>query len=58
MNLLKAIPCFFFLIISLQQPKAQPSEPLASPDGKLIWSFHLTEEGAPVYAISYGQQPL
>jgi len=56
MNLLKTIPCFFFLIVSIQSLNAQKSKELKSPDGKLVYSFSLTKEGAPEYSITYQQK--
>ncbi|SMO52191.1 glycoside hydrolase family 97 protein [Solitalea koreensis] len=37
---------------------AQQSKELSSPDGKLVFSFNLSKEGEPTYAINYQQKPL
>ena len=37
---------------------AQSSKQLSSPDGKLQFVFDLSNEGAPVYSISYQQKPV
>lgn len=57
MNLLKIISCFVCLTINLQLLNAQQTRTLVSPDGKLVYSFVLTKEGAPEYSITYQQKP-
>ncbi len=37
---------------------AQQDKQLISPDGKLLFSFSLSGEGAPLYTISYQQNPI
>ena len=57
MNSFKIIFCFFCLTMSVQLVNAQQSKHLTSPDGKLVYSFHLTKERAPEYSITYNQKP-
>jgi alpha-glucosidase len=57
MHFLKIISCFFWFTMSLQLVNAQQSKQLSSPDGKLVYSFDLTMEGAPEYSITYNQKP-
>src|SRR6185312_7462900 len=57
MNFFKIISCFICLMISAQLLNAQQPKQLTSPDGKLIYSFALTKEGAPQYSITYQKKP-
>ena len=50
--------CFFTLIVTVQFLAAQPSKDLISPDGRLMFSFSLSNEGAPVYSVTYQQKPV
>ena len=45
-------------LLSLQCLVAQSSKQVSSPDGKLQFVFDLSNEGAPVYTISYDQKPV
>src|SRR6185312_16536379 len=47
MNFFKIISCFICLMTSAQLLNAQQPKQLTSHDGKLIYSFALTKEGAP-----------
>ncbi len=50
---------FFFLFAFDAIPlTAQQSHDLTSPDGKLSYSFSLTEEGSPCYAVTYQGKPV
>lgn len=65
MAFFKIISCFFWLAISVKLvnaesvkgPNTEQSKQLTSPDGKLIYTFHLTKEGVPGYSITYKQKP-
>ena len=48
----------FFLYFATSAPLifAQQSKTLNSPDGKLEFLFNLSNDGAPVYSISYNQK--
>jgi alpha-glucosidase len=48
---------FFFCFFLCQLVIAQESKELTSPDGKFVYSFYLTTEGAPIYSITYKQKP-
>lgn len=54
----KIISFFFCCTVSAQILVAQQFKELKSPDGKLVFSFSLSMEGAPVYSISYQQKPI
>ena len=58
MNVSKILSIFFFLVAAVTAITAQEQKELSSPDGRLIFSFGLTKEGAPVYSISYQQKPI
>jgi alpha-glucosidase len=45
-------------LVCAQHAVAQQSPELTSPDGKLLFSCALTQEGSLVYAISYRQKPI
>ena len=49
---------FLFCFIVSVQLNAQQSKELKSPDGRLLFSFNLSNEGAPVYSVSYQQKPI
>ena len=49
---------FLFCFIVSVQLIAQQSKELKSPDGRLLFSFNLSNEGAPVYSVSYQQKPI
>src|SRR6185312_7843508 len=57
MNFFKIISWFICFTISIQLLNAQQPKQLTSPDGKLIYSFALTKEGAPEYSITYQKKP-
>jgi hypothetical protein len=46
----------FCVVFCLQVVNAQSSQQLLSPDGKIEFSFSLSNDGAPVYSISYQQK--
>src|SRR6478736_710554 len=48
----------FCVLISTQITLAQTPKEIISPDGKLLFSFSLSKDGAPVYTISYQQKPI
>jgi len=50
----------FFIcgLLCVQCLVAQSSKQVSSPDGKLQFVFDLSNEGAPVYSISYQQKPV
>ena len=58
MNVSKVLSFFFCFVVSAQVIVAQQSKELSSPDGKLMFSFSLSNEGALVYSISYRQKPI
>src|SRR6187397_740171 len=45
-------------LLSSQCLVAQSSKQISSPDSKLQFVFDLTNEGSPVYSISYQQKPV
>ena len=45
-------------LLCVQCLVAQSSKQISSPDGKLQFVFDLSNEGAPVYSISYQQKPI
>jgi alpha-glucosidase len=45
-------------LLCVQCLVAQTSKQISSPDGKLQFVFDLSNEGAPVYSISYQQKPV
>ncbi|PSL44728.1 alpha-glucosidase [Chitinophaga niastensis] len=49
---------FFYFIICIQPLAAQQSRELTSPDGQLTFSFSLSKDGVPRYAISYKKNPI
>ncbi|TMI93756.1 MAG: glycoside hydrolase family 97 protein [Bacteroidetes bacterium] len=52
----KILSFFFYLIVTAPMLLAQQSKTLNSSDGKLEFSFSLSNDGAPVYSISYDQK--
>jgi alpha-glucosidase len=46
------------LIAFVETTSAQESKELKSPDGKLVFSFSLSDENAPIYSIQYQGQPI
>lgn len=58
MTFLKIISCFICLTISIRSLQAQQPTQLTSPDGRLIYSFSLSQDGTPQYSITYRQKPL
>ena len=54
----KLILAIFCCLACAQFVTAQQSEELASPDGKLLFSFALTKEGTLTYSINYQQKPI
>ena len=57
MDFFKIVSCFICLTINIQLLYAQQPKRLTSPDGKLIYSFALTKEGAPEYSMTYKKKP-
>ncbi|MHA4808403.1 glycoside hydrolase family 97 protein [Flavitalea flava] len=53
----KLIAGFCYLLLSVQLLQAQQMKDLTSPDGKLVYSFSLSQEGVPSYSITYRQRP-
>ncbi len=55
---LKAIFPFVIFLLSVKFLAAQSANQLSSPDGNLLFSFSLSNDGAPLYTISYQQSPV
>ncbi len=55
---LKTIFPFFIFLLSVKFLVAQSPNQLSSPDGKLLFSLSLSNEGAPLYTVSYQQTPI
>lgn len=49
---------FLCVFLSVQMLDAQQVKTLSSPDGKIVFSFSLTGEGVPQYAVSYEGKPI
>ena len=49
---------FVYGLLCVQSLVAQSSKQISSPDGKLQFVFDLSNEGAPVYSISYDQKAI
>ncbi len=58
MRVSKSLSFFCYLVVSASSIFAQESKTLNSPDGRLEFSFSLSNAGAPVYSISYQQKPV
>ncbi|MDB5209662.1 MAG: alpha-glucosidase [Sediminibacterium sp.] len=58
MKSIQIITCCLCLLVSTKLLNAQQSKQLISPDGKLVYSFFFSKEGAPAYTISYQQNPI
>jgi alpha-glucosidase len=58
MNIFRIISLFFCCSVSAQLLVAQQTKQLKSPDGKLEFSFSLSNDGAPAYSIAYQQNPV
>ena len=52
----RVIIFFVYGLLCVQSLVAQSSKQISSPDGKLQFVFDLSNEGAPVYSISYDQK--
>jgi alpha-glucosidase len=52
----KILSFFFYLIVIAPMLLAQQSKTLNSPDGRLEFSFSLSNDGTPVYSVSYDQK--
>ncbi|MES2006439.1 MAG: glycoside hydrolase family 97 N-terminal domain-containing protein [Bacteroidota bacterium] len=48
----------FIFLLGVKFLAAQSPNQLSSPDGKLLFSFSLSNEGAPLYTIAYQQNPI
>jgi len=55
MGMSKVLLFFLYFATSAPLILAQQSKTLNSPDGKLEFLFNLSNDGAPVYSISYNQ---
>lgn len=55
---LKTIFPFVIFLLSVKFLAAQSANHLSSPDGNLLFSFSLSNDGAPLYTISYQQSPV
>src|SRR6188768_478648 len=52
----RVIIFFVYGLLCVQSLVAQSSKQISSPDGKIQFVFDLSNEGAPVYSISYQQK--